>query len=370
MERRPGLPVPHHRHAGPPFQALHLTRAKQDTHTGQRVTRDVLYLHVGGYRRLGSLSPPTQGAAYHQPGALMYILRDVLADGKHQAPNADVARLEPLRPQPHAPKPVWLVTTDDQCARAMEQAQLRTEWVIVQVGMGQPRPLGLPRGRTLLVATTMPHDPHMAVQTLRDQPEDTGQQVVHQRGGPAWLREHQTALRSWTNTIIGAEVRFHDHLAIRPNDTVALSVDQLTPGDPNVKWHSAALNAGWLSTTGYYRIPEAWGHPSSDASGGRPCRHATSVALAANLTRMWAVAIPGTVPDGEGMASSLPLQYGTHRPWVHTVDAEVIIHLLRHAYRERATGVPVGAAKEVNQMPLRWLQTSPRVRGHHMQRPL
>ena len=193
--------------------------------------------------------------------------------------------------------------------------------------------------------------------------------MVHQRGGPAWLTEHVTALRSWASTIAGAEVRLHDHPAVRPNDTRALSVDQLTPGYPDVRWHSADLNAGWLSPTAYYWIPEAWGHTSSDASGGGPCRHAPSVALAANLTRTWAVAISGTVPDGEGVAASLPLQHGVHRPWIHTVDAEVILYLLRHADRERATSVPAGAAKVVNQMPLRWLRDGMHARGQHTEHP-
>ena len=189
--------------------------------------------------------------------------------------------------------------------------------------------------------------------------------MVHQRGGPAWLKEHVTALRSWASTITGAEIRLHDHPAISPGDTRALSVDELTPSHPDVRWHSADLNAGWLSPTGYYWIPEAWGHTSSDASGGGPCKRATSVALAADLTRTWAVAISGTVPDGEGVAASLPLQYGAHRPWVHTLDAEVILHLLRHADRERTTGVPAGAAKVVNPMPLRWLRDSLCARGQH-----
>ena len=79
--------------------------------------------------------------------------------------------------------------------------------------------------------------------------------------------------------------------------------------------------------------------------------------------------ISGTVPDGEGVAASLPLQYGAHRPWVHTVDAEVILHLLRHADRERTTGVPAGAAKVVNQMPLRWLRDSLCARGQHAGHP-
>ena len=152
---------------------------------------------------------------------------------------------------------------------------------------------------------------------------------------------------------------------ISPGDTRALSVDQLTPSHPDVRWHFADLNAGWLSPTGYYGIPEAWGHTSSDASGCGPCKHATSVALAADLTCTWAVAILGTVPDGEGVAASLPLQYGAHRPWVHTVDAEVILHLLRHADCERTTGVPAGAAKVVNQMPLRWLRDGLCARGRH-----
>ena len=235
----------------PRLRVIRPTRAKQNAHTGQWVTPDGLHLHVGGYRRQGHLYPPTQGAAYHPPAALMYILRDVLADGEHQAPNAAVAWPEPLRPRPHALTPLWLVTTHDQCARVAEQAQPWAEWVIVQVGAGQPRPRGLFRGTTLLVATAVPHDPHMAVHALEDQPEDTGHLVVHQRGGLAWPREHLTVLRSWVSTVTGVEVRFHDHPATRPNDALAVSVGQLTQGHPDVKWQSAALNAGWLSPTRY-----------------------------------------------------------------------------------------------------------------------
>ena len=242
----------------------------------------------------------------------MYILHNVLAESQHQEPNADVAWPEPLRPRPHAPTTVWLVTTDDQCTRAAEQAQQQADWVVVQVAAGQPWPRGLPRGTALLVATEVPHDPDMAVHALEDQPEGMGHLVVHQRGRPAWLREHVTALRSWASTIAGAEFRLHNHPAIRPGNTKALSVDQLTPSHPDVWWHFADLNAEWLSPTGYYWIPEAWGHTSSDASGGGPCKHATIVALAADLTRTWVVAISGTLPDVEEVAASLPLQYGAH----------------------------------------------------------
>ena len=189
MARRPGHLFHTTGTRDPRLRLVHPTRAKQDAHTGPRVTPDGLHLHVGGYRRRDGLSPPTRGAAYHPPAALMYILRDVLAESEHQEPNADVAWPEPLRPRPHAPTPLWLVTTDDQCTQATGQAQLRAEWVIVQVGAGQPEPRGLPRGTALLVATGVPHDPHMAVHALEDQPEDTGHLVVHQRGGPVWLKE-------------------------------------------------------------------------------------------------------------------------------------------------------------------------------------
>ena len=164
----------------PRLRLIQPTRAKQDAHTGPQVTPDVLHLQVGGYCCQGSLSPHTQGAASYPLAALLYILRDVLPDGGHQTPNADVVWPEPLRPRPDAPTPVRLVTTDDQCARATEQAQLRTKSVIVQVGEGQPRPRELHRGITLLVATAVPHNPHMAVNTLEDQPEDAGHLLVHQ----------------------------------------------------------------------------------------------------------------------------------------------------------------------------------------------
>ena len=52
------------------------------------------------------------------------------------------------------------------------------------------------------------------------------------------------------------------------------------------------------------------------------------------------------------------------------MNAEVILHLLRHADRERTTGVPAGAAKVVNQIPLRWLQDSLRARRQHAGHPL
>ena len=80
------------------LRLIHPTSAKQDAYTGSRVTPDILHFHVGGYRRQGSILPPTQGAEYHPPAALMYNLRDALADGEHQAPNADMACPELLRP--------------------------------------------------------------------------------------------------------------------------------------------------------------------------------------------------------------------------------------------------------------------------------
>ena len=81
------------------------------------------------------------------------------------------------------------------------------------------------------------------------------------------------------------------------------------------------------------------------------------------------MAISGTEPDGEGVAASLPLQYRAHWPRVHTVDAEVILHLLRHADRERATGVSAGAAKVVNEMPLRLFPDGLHARGQYAGHP-
>ena len=340
----------------PCLRLVHPTRAKQDAHTGPRVTPDGLHLHVGGYRRWGGLSPPTRGAAYHPPAALMYILHDVLAESEHREPNADVAWPEPLRPRPHAPTPV-LVGDHGRPMHPSGGASAAPGRVGNSAGGGRPAqapwtpPWHRPAGSYGGAARPTHGSAHAGGPA-----GGHGTPVVHQRGGPAWLKEHVTALRSWASTIAGAEIRLHDPPAISPGDTRALSVDQLTPSHPDVRWHSADVNAGRLSPTGYYWIPEAWAHTSSDASGGGPCKHATSIALAADLDRTWAVAISSTVPDEEGVTASLPLQYGAHRPWVHTVDAEVILHLLRHADRERTTGVSAGAAKVVNQMPLRWLR--------------
>ena len=77
------------------------------------------------------------------------------------------------------------------------------------------------------------------------------------------------------------------------------------------------------------------------------------------------MAFPRTVPDKEGVTAPPPLHYGTHRPSVHTVDTKVILRAVRHADHEWTTGVPAGAAKGVNQIPLEWLQDSPRVCGRY-----
>ena len=108
------------------------------------MTPDGLPHHVGGYRRKGDLSSPTQGGACHSPAALMYVLRNVLVDGEHQAQKADVAWPEPLRPRPHTPTLVWLVMTDNLCAQRAEQAQLWAEWVVVQEGRASPGPANYP----------------------------------------------------------------------------------------------------------------------------------------------------------------------------------------------------------------------------------
>ena len=51
------------------------------------------------------------------------------------------------------------------------------------------------------------------------------------------------------------------------------------------------------------------------------------------------------------------------------MDAEVILHLLRHADRERTTGIPAGAPKVFNQMPLRWLRDGLCAGGRHAGHP-
>ena len=73
----------------------------------------------------------------------------------------------------------------------------------------------------------------------------------------AGLKEHVTALRSWASTVAGAEIRLHDHPAISPGDTRALSVDQLTHSHPDVlqrpqrgvaQPHRILLDPGGLGT--------------------------------------------------------------------------------------------------------------------------
>ena len=241
----------------PRLRLVHPTRAKEDVHTGPRVTPDGLHLHVGGYRRQGGLSPPTRGATYHPPAALMYIFHDVLAESEHREPNADVAWPEPLRPRGRAPAPVWLVTTDDQCTRA-GGASAAPGRVGGSAGGGRPAqsPWTPPRHRPAGSYGSAAGPTHRSACA-------GGPAGGHGRPGGAPARRPGVAqgtsdgTPALESTIAGVEIGLHDHPAIRPGDTKALSMDQLTPGHPDVRWHSADLNVGWLSPTVYYWIPEA-----------------------------------------------------------------------------------------------------------------
>ena len=177
------------------LRLIHPTRAKQDAHTGHRGTADGVHLHVGGYRRKGDLTPPTEGTAYHPPAAVMFILRDALVAGEHREPNANAVWPTLLRPRPHVPTPVWLVSTEQQCEQAVAQAQHLPEWVLVQHGTGPHTARGLPREHRLLLATGPPMIPTWRYEA-GERPADTSHVVVYQRGGPMWLREHLTALKS------------------------------------------------------------------------------------------------------------------------------------------------------------------------------
>ena len=157
----------------------------------------------------------------------------------------------------------------------------------------------------------------MTLRARDDNPEDTTHLLVYQQGGPRWLTKQLLAVPSRASFLTGEELPFHKQQSIQPDSMLPLSVDQLVPTHTNVNWHSAPLDAKWLSPTGYYLISEDWGHTSSKASGGGSCRHTTGPAGAADLTRMWAVAISSTTPDGEKVAASLLLQYGRQQPWVH-----------------------------------------------------
>ena len=74
-------------------------------------------------------------------------------DVQHQEPNTNLAWPEPLQPRYHAPTPVWLVTTDDQCAKAVEHAPHSDEWGVVLVGAGRPVSRGLRRDPAVIEAS-------------------------------------------------------------------------------------------------------------------------------------------------------------------------------------------------------------------------
>ena len=85
----------------PRLRLIHPTRAKQDAHTGPRVTLGGLHLHVGGYRRKGDPAPYPQGSVPPAGGPHVHPSGHPCGRG---TPGAQRGRSMARTPAPAAPR--------------------------------------------------------------------------------------------------------------------------------------------------------------------------------------------------------------------------------------------------------------------------
>ena len=282
------------------MRLVHPTGAQHDVHTGRQMTPDGLHLHLGGYGRKVNPAPPGRGVVYHQPTALMYIFCDLFVGVHHQEPKANLAWPEPLQPRHHVPTPVWLVTTDDQFAKAMEHAPLSDEWGVVLVGAGRPVPRGLRRNPAVIVASRVPHDQHMACHNL------------HDLGVAAGALDGTPVLGKYLYQGRGPIPR-------PPNPQCKQHAGPWRePAGPQPPRHPVAAHA---TQRGMVEAQQILLEPGGLAPNvcrrlgrGEARRQTTEVALPAIISRTWAVALRGTIPVAEGVAASLPLPCGSEKP--------------------------------------------------------
>ena len=204
--------------------------------------------------------------------------------------------------------------------------------------------------------SNVPHDPHVAVTSLRDGGAvEHGSLVVYQPScsTTVWGAEYTTALDT-IKSVCGCDLAWRPHAVYQPK--VALSPEltassAATLGEVTQSPHS---NVAWLEPRRYCWVPVATKVTSSDASpqGDK----ATNVAVASHGSPTWTGAFHGTVPEQEIIGAAA---YLLHTPpsacTVHVVDASIIGAHLRKAQEALDRGIKGPTSHVVNQHALTWI---------------
>ena len=151
--------------------------------------------------------------------ALMFRLGHVFDGDRQQDDLASVSLLTPHTGGGIDPSPLWVVHGQPAFCRACAALRGCHEWAIVLMLPTGPVPdadeYSVPE---VVRMANVPHDPHVAVTSLRDGGAvEQGSVVVYQpsNSGAVWGAEHTTALDA-IKSICGCDVTRRPHAVYRP----------------------------------------------------------------------------------------------------------------------------------------------------------
>ena len=193
---------------------IHPVRRKKASKRNRQSTAGDVYV-VGGYREEGwDPADPGLSMPFVPLAALLFLLGDVFEDYQQQDDPASVPLLTPHAGGGISPSPLWVVHGRPAFSRACAAVHGCNEWAIVLLLPAGPVPdpdeCSVPE---VVRMSNVPHDPHVAVTSLRDGGAvEQGSVVVYQPSCSAtvWGAEYTTALDA-IKSFCGCDLAWRPH---------------------------------------------------------------------------------------------------------------------------------------------------------------
>ena len=312
---------------------------------------------MGGYREEGwDPENPGQSMPFVLLAALLFLLGDVFEGYRQQDNPASVPLLMPHAGGGINPSPLWVVHGRPAFSRACAAVHGCSEWAIVLLLPAGPVPDAYECSVPEVVRiSNMPHDPHVAITSLRDgRAVEQGSVVVYQPSCSmtVWRAEYTTdhdAIKS----VCGCNLAWRLHAVYQPKVVLSPKLTASSAGSLGKVSKSPHSDVAWLEPRRYCWVPVATKVTSSDASPQGD--EATNVAVASHGSPTWTGAIHSTVEAEIIGAAAYLLHTPPSACTVHVVDASIIGAHLRRAQEALDRGIKGPNSHMVKQHALSWI---------------
>ena len=202
----------------------------------------------------------------------------------------------------------------------------------------------------------VPHDPHVAVTSLREGGAvEQGSVVVYRPSCSTTVSgaEYTVALDA-IKSVCGCDLAWRPRAVYRPTVVLSPELTASSAASLGKVTQSPHSDVAWPEPHRYIWVPAATKVTSCDASPQGD--GATNVAVASHGSPTWTGGIHGTVPEAEIIGAAA---YLLHTPpsacTVHVVDACIIGAHLRRAQEALYRGIKGPTSHLVNQHALNWI---------------